>query len=74
MKERIKRFYRENKFECIYVGGILSLTAAFVTGAILAANGDKVVQVGDMTEDGLHKILIVHKNGYWQIWDKPIAE
>jgi hypothetical protein len=74
VKERIKRFYQENKFECIYVGGILSLTAAFVAGAVMAADGTKVVQVGDKTEDGLHKILVVHKNGFWQIWDRPIAE
>lgn len=74
MKERLKKLYRDNRFECIYVGSLLSLTAAFVAGAVITANGCKIEQVGDMTEDGVHKILVVLKSGYWEVWTKPIAE
>jgi hypothetical protein len=68
MKERIKKFYKENQETCVYAA-CLTLVATISTIIVRKGIDDmRIVAVGDKLEDGVHWIQIVHKNGLEDFW------
>ncbi len=68
MKERIKKFYKENQEACVYA---TCLTIIVTTSILIIRKGFddmKIVAVGDKMEDGVHIIRILHKNGIEDFW------
>ncbi len=68
MKERIKKFYKENQEACIYA---TCLTIVVTTNILIIRKGFddmRIVSVVDKLEDGVHCVQIVHKNGLEDFW------
>ncbi len=70
MKERIKKFYKENQEACVYAA-CLALVATTSTFIVRKSIDDmRIVAVENKLEDGVHWIHLVHKNGIEEFWNK----
>ncbi len=74
MKERLKKFYEDHEEYCIYAASLTVLTASFILINRKAVADRAVVWVGDKHEDGVHTIMILHKNGREDFWHQNSPE
>lgn len=74
MKERIKKYWKDNEVQCAAALGSIVTTIILTAVAAKAIDGMKVIYVGAKTENDLHTIFIVHKNQSWSHWDRPVSE